>query len=228
MTANPGPARVFVVDDHAVVREGVRWYVEGSQDFEFAGAAGTAREGLAGIMSHRTDIAIVDAVLPDSNGIGLIREVRSRRPDVQCVVFTSYPDDQAMFGAIVAGAAGYMVKDAPRDTFLGALRALARGETLIGPEVLEDLRRRRSAAVMEDELLRTLTGQERRILDMITEGLTNREIADRLRVGEKTIRNYVSTILAKMGMRNRTEVAVYATRLEAQREYQNRYIRTGT
>lgn len=220
--------RVFVVDDHAVVREGVRGYVEDHHDLVLAGSAGTARDGLAGMMKQPTDVAIVDAVLPDASGIGLIREIRSRRPRTRCVVFTSYADDQAMFAAIVAGAAGYLVKDAPRAVFLDAVHAVARGETLLGPEVLDDLRRRRSAAVMQDELLRTLTGQERRILDMITEGATNREIAVRLRVGEKTIRNYVSTILAKMGMRNRTEVAVYATRLEAQREYQARLARAGT
>jgi two-component system response regulator DevR len=210
--------RVFVVDDHAVVREGLRWYVESSPDFTFAGAAGTVRDGLAGLLRGNVDVAVVDEVLPDGNGIGLIREVRSRRPRTQCVVFTSYPDDRALFGAIVAGAAGYIVKDAPREEVLAALRSVSRGEALIGPDLLDDLRRRRSAAVVEDELLRTLTAQERRILDMITEGSTNREIAARLRVGEKTIRNYVSTILAKMGMRNRTEVAVYATRLEARRE----------
>jgi two-component system response regulator DevR len=223
---SPTPTtRVYVVDDHAVVRHGVRWYVDECPELTLVGAAATARDGLAGILTTPTDIAIVDAVLPDGNGIGLIREIRSRRPATRCIVFTSYPDDRAMFAAIVAGASGYLVKDAPLTEFISALRAVARGETLIGPEVLDDLRRRRAAAVMEDELLRTLTGQERRILDMITEGLTNREIAVRLRVGEKTIRNYVSTILAKLGMRNRTEVAVYATRLEAEREYQARFTR---
>ena len=210
--------RVFVVDDHDVVREGLGHRLTTSHDFELVGSAATAREGLAGILAKRADVAIVDACLPDGSGIELMREVRSRRATTRCLIFTSFPDDQALCGADVAGASGFLLKDASCHEVVSAVRAVASGRSLLGPAVLEELRRRRSRAVMEDELLRTLTGQERRILDMITEGLTNREIAVRLRVGEKTVRNYVSAILAKMGMRNRTEIAVYATRLENQRQ----------
>ena len=204
--------RVFLLDDHDVVREGLHWLLHDAEDLEVVGEAATAAAGCEGILRLEPDLAIVDSALPDGSGVALIREVRSRLPDARCVVFTSFPEDEAIYSAILAGAVGFLAKSMPGPQVLRDLRRVAGGESLIGPHDVEAFRRRRADLLGDDVLLRKLTGQERRILELMTEGATNREIAVRLHVTEKTIRNYVSGILAKLGMRNRTEAAVYLTR----------------
>lgn len=219
--------RVFLLDDHDVVREGLYWSLQSVEDVVIVGEAATAADGLEGILRTRADIAIVDSALPDGDGITIIREVRSREPDTRCVVFTSFPEQEALYASVLAGAAGYIPKSTPRQEFVDAIRRVGRGESLIDPRHVESFRRRRVAALGEDVLLRELTGQERRIVDMMTEGETNREIALRLGVAEKTVRNYVSVILAKLGMRNRTQAAVYVTRRTAERRGPGRLARSG-
>ena len=204
--------RVFLLDDHAVVREGVRAMLEANPGFQVTGEAGTAREGLAGIDATRPDVALVDVRLPDGSGLEVIREARSRRPEIRCVIFTSFSDDEAFFQSVVAGASGYLVKDVDASELTAALRAVANGQSLIRREVIDDLRRRATMLPPEEELLAGLTAQERRILGLVTEGMTNREIALRLSLAEKTVRNYVSNILAKVGMKNRTQLASYVAR----------------
>lgn len=203
--------RVFLLDDHDVVREGLHWLLEGEPDFEVVGEAATATAGCDGMLRTGPDLAIVDSALPDGSGITVIREVRSRLPSTNCVVFTSFPEDEAMYAAMLAGAVGFLSKSTRHAEVLEALRRVARGESLLKPQDVEAFRRRQVDMLGDDLLLRKLTGQEGRILDMMTQGATNREIAVRLNIGEKTIRNYVSVILAKLGMRNRTEAAVYVT-----------------
>lgn len=216
-TEQPDKVRVFLVDDHAVVREGTRALLEHADDIEVVGSAGTAREGLQGLLATRPDVALVDVRLPDGNGIEVVREVRSRFPKLPCIMFTSFADDEAFFHAVVAGSVGYLVKDAGGDELTRAVRTVAKGGSLVSREVIDDLRRRAAPAAADNELLSSLSGQEQRILKMVAEGLTNREIATELKLAEKTVRNYVSNILSKVGMRNRTQLAAYVAMLSARR-----------
>lgn len=204
-----GPIRTFLLDDHRVVREGVKRMLESFDDIQVAGEAGTAGQGVQGILQHGPDVALVDVRLPDGSGIEVIREVRSRRPSIRCVIFTSFADDEAFFQAVVAGSSGYLVKDAEASTLADAIRTVAGGGSLMRREVIDDLRRRATTPQVHDAVLADLTGQERRIMGMIVRGMTNREIALELSLAEKTVRNYVSNILAKVGMKNRTQLAAY-------------------
>ncbi len=206
--------RVYVVDDHAVVRGGLRYLLGEHDGIEVVGEAGTVAAALDGIGACRPDVAVVDVRLPDGNGVELVREIRSRQPAVQCLILTTSADDEAFFHAVVAGACGYLVKDADPEVLAQSVRAAARGESLIGREVIDDLRRR-SRALPPSDMLSDLTAQERRILKYVAEGLTNGEIAARLELAEKTVRNNVSNILSKLGMRNRTELATHVVRLRA-------------
>lgn len=219
--------RVFLLDDHDVVREGLHWLLEGTPDFAVVGEAATAAGGCEGMLRTAPDLAIVDSALPDGSGITVIREVRSRLPSTNCVVFTSFPEDEALYSAILAGAVGFLPKSTRHAQVLEALRRVARGESLLRPRDVEAFRRRRADMLGDDLLLRKLTAQERRILEMMTEGATNREIAGRLNVAEKTMRNYVSVILAKLGMRNRTEAAVYLTQRRHERRTSHVLSRAG-
>lgn len=207
--------RVFIVDDHAVVRGGVRYLLEQSGAVEVIGEAGTVAAALDGVAAGSPDVLIADVRLPDGNGVELVREVRSRFPEIRCVILTSFADDEAFFHAVVAGAAGYLVKDVDAVALVSAVQTVAAGGSLISRDVIDDLRRRATEVPPDDDLLSGLTPQERRILGMVTEGLTNREIAVKLSLAEKTIRNYVSNILGQVGMRNRTELAAYVARLTA-------------
>lgn len=211
------PTRLFIVDDHEVVREGLVRAIGPVDDIELVGEAGTVSEALRGILAARPDVALVDINLPDNTGITLIREVQSRQPETRCIVFTSSADDEAFFQSVVAGCAGYLVKDAPLDDLVEGIRTVAEGGSLVRREVIDDLRRRATAMPPERELFGHLTGQEQRILRMVTEGMTNREIAGQLSLAEKTVRNYVSNILGKLGMRNRTELAAYVARITERR-----------
>jgi two-component system response regulator DevR len=210
---------VFLLDDHEVVRRGVRELLEAEDDLEVVGEASTAEEALARIPATRPDVAVLDVRLPDGDGVEVCRDIRSRHPEIACVMLTSFADDDAVYAAIMAGAAGYLLKQVKGTDLVDAVRRVGRGESLLDPavttRVLDRIRHRQ-----EDELA-GLTEQERKILELIAEGLTNRQIGERLYLAEKTVKNYVSNLLSKMGMKRRTEAAAYAARLAARRE--NRY-----
>ncbi|HEX5614519.1 MAG TPA: response regulator transcription factor [Acidimicrobiia bacterium] len=206
--------RVFLLDDHEVVRRGVRDLLEAQADFEVVGEASTAEEGLSRIPPTQPDVAIIDMRLPDGNGVEVCREVRSRDPRIQCLILTSFADDEALFDAIMAGAAGYLLKQIKGNDLVDAIRRVAAGQSLLDPEVTARVLERLRKGPEEDERLARLTEQERKILDLIAEGLTNRQIAERIFLAEKTVKNYVSNLLAKLGMERRTEAAVFAARLQ--------------
>jgi DNA-binding NarL/FixJ family response regulator len=206
--------RIFLLDDHEVVRRGVRELLEVEDDLEVVGEAGTAEEALARIPSASPDVAIIDMRLPDGNGVEVCREVRSRNPEIQCVVLTSFADDEALFDSIMAGAAGYLLKQIKGTDLVDAVRRVAAGQSLLDPNVTARVLERLRTGPAEDERLARLTEQERKILDLIAEGLTNRQIGERMFLAEKTVKNYVSNLLAKLGMERRTEAAVFAARLE--------------
>ena len=205
--------RVFLLDDHEIVRRGVRELLELEEDFEVVGEAGTAEDALARIAASVPDVAIIDMRLPDGNGVEVCREVRSRNPEIQCVVLTSFADDEALFDSIMAGAAGYLLKQIKGNDLVDAVRRVAAGQSLLDPNVTARVLERLRTGPVQDERLARLTDQERKILDLIAEGLTNRQIGERMFLAEKTVKNYVSNLLAKMGMSRRTEAAVYAARL---------------
>lgn len=209
--------RVFLVDDHEVVRAGVRALLEDAGGFDVVGEAATVPQGLQGIVRTAPDVAIVDVRLPGGNGIELIREVRSRNPDTRCLMLTSFPDEDAFYQSVVAGAAGYVVKDVLQDELIDAVTQVAEGESLLHREMVDELRERAVDLPPDDEFLADLTGQEQRILKLVAVGLTNREIAEQLSLAEKTVRNYMSNVLSKLGMKNRTEVAAYVAQSAARR-----------
>jgi two-component system response regulator DevR len=205
--------RVFLVDDHEVVRTGLRDLLESTGEFTVVGEAGTAEEALRRIPATRPQVAVLDVRLPDGNGVEVCREVRSRLPELGCLMLTSYSDDEALFNAIMAGAAGYLLKQVRGTDLVDAVRKVAAGQSLLDPaltaRVLERIRRGDES----DELLARLSEQERRILTLIGEGLTNRQIAEQMYLAEKTVKNYVSNLLMKMGMARRTEAAAYIARV---------------
>jgi two-component system response regulator DevR len=220
--------RVFLLDDHEVVRSGLRTLLEATDDLVVVGEAGTAADALARIPSVRPDVAVLDVRLPDASGIEVCREIRSDFPEVACVMLTSYADDDALFAAIMAGAAGYVLKQIRGTDLVDSVRRAGAGQSLLDPavtkRVLEKLRDRPE----EDPRLASLTNQERRILDLIAEGQTNRQIAASLFLAEKTVKNYVSNLLAKLGMERRTQAATYAARLQERGEQAARRDITGT
>ncbi|MFG3304635.1 response regulator [Streptomyces wuyuanensis] len=214
-----GKITVFLVDDHEVVRRGVYELLSVEDDIEVVGEAGTAADALVRIPAVRPDVAILDVRLPDGSGVEVCREVRSQNEDIKCLMLTSYADDEALFDAIMAGASGYVLKAIRGSELLSAVRDVAAGKSLLDPaataRVLERLRD--GNAPKTDDKLASLTEQERRILDLIGEGLTNRAIGERLHLAEKTIKNYVSSLLSKLGMERRSQAAAYVARLQAER-----------
>ncbi len=210
--------RVFLLDDHEVVRRGVSDLLEAHDDLEIVGEAGTAEEALARIPPTQPDVAIIDMRLPDGNGVEVCREIRSSEPHIQCVILTSFADDEALFDSIMAGAAGYLLKQIKGNDLVDAVRRVAAGQSLLDPHVTARVLERLRTGPKEDERLARLSEQERKILNLIAEGLTNRQIAERLFLAEKTVKNYVSNLLAKLGMERRTEAAVFATRLQDQQQ----------
>jgi two-component system, NarL family, response regulator DevR len=206
--------RVFLLDDHEVVRRGVRELLEAQDDFEIVGEASTAEEAVSRIPPTRPDVAIVDMRLPDGNGVEVCREVRSRDAGIQCLILTSFADDEALFDSIMAGAAGYLLKQIKGTDLIDAVRRVSSGQSLLDPEITARVLERLRKGPEEDERLARLSEQERKILDLIAEGLTNRQIAERMFLAEKTVKNYVSNLLAKLGMERRTEAAVFAARLQ--------------
>jgi DNA-binding NarL/FixJ family response regulator len=209
----PMPIRVFLVDDHEVVRRGVRELLEQTGDIEVVGEAGTAADALARIPPTKPDVAVIDMRLPDGNGVEICREVRSHDSSISCLILTSFSDDEALFDSIMAGASGYLLKQVKGTDFVDAVRQVAAGKSLLDPAVTAQVLERLRRGPEEDERLARLTDQERKILDLISEGLTNRQIAERMFLAEKTVKNYVSNLLAKLGMERRTEAAVFAARL---------------
>jgi len=206
------PTRVFLLDDHEVVRRGLRELLEAEEDLVVVGEAGTVEEALSRIPPTRPDVAVLDVRLPDGDGISVCRDIRSNNPEINCLMLTSFADDEALVSAIMAGAAGYVLKQVRGSDLVDSVRRVGRGESLLDPAVTKRLFDRLRSKPADDELS-GLTDQERRILDLIAEGLTNRQIGERLFLAEKTVKNYVSNLLAKLGMSRRTEAAVYAARL---------------
>ena len=210
--------RVFLLDDHELVRRGLGELLLGEDDMVVVGEASTAEEALARIPPTRPHVAILDVRLPDGNGIEVCRDVKSRHPEINFVMLTSFSDDEAVLGSIMAGAAGYLLKQIRGNDLVAAIRKVAAGDSLLDPtvtaKVLERLRNGN-----QDENIARLTEQERKILDLIAEGLTNRQIAEQMFLAEKTVKNYVSNLLTKLGMSRRTEAAVYATKLKEQRKH---------
>ncbi|GAA2922591.1 response regulator transcription factor [Streptomyces enissocaesilis] len=213
-----GKITVFLVDDHEVVRRGVHELLSVEDDIEVVGEAGTAAESLVRIVATRPDVAVLDVRLPDGSGVEVCREVRSQNEDIKCLMLTSFSDDEALFDAIMAGASGYVLKAIRGNELLAAVRDVAAGKSLLDPvataRVLERLRS--GSAAKDDSRLARLTEQERRILDLIGEGLTNRVIGERLHLAEKTIKNYVSSLLSKLGMERRSQAAAYVARKQAE------------
>jgi two-component system response regulator DevR len=210
--------RVFLLDDHEIVRRGLRELLDSENDLEVVGEAGNAEEAYQRIPAAHVDVAVLDVRLPDGNGVEVCREIRSRHPEVQCLMLTSFADDEALFSAIMAGAAGYLLKQIRGPDLIDGIRRVGRGESLLDPAVTARvLERLRTAPAAEE--LSALTDQERKILDLVAEGLTNRQIGERIYLAEKTVKNYVSNMLTKLGMSRRTEAAAYAARLDERRKH---------
>jgi two-component system, NarL family, response regulator DevR len=206
--------RVFLLDDHEVVRRGVRELLEAEPDIEVVGEAETAEQARSRIPPTRPDVALLDVLLPDGDGVEVCRDVRSAHPEIACVMLTSFSDDEALLQAVMAGAAGYLLKQIRGNDIVDAVRRAATGQSLLDPRVTSRVRDRLRQPPAEDERLARLTPQERRILMLIADGLTNRQIAAEIHLAEKTVKNYVSNLLAKLGMERRTQAAVFAARLD--------------
>jgi DNA-binding NarL/FixJ family response regulator len=207
------PIRVFLLDDHEVVRQGLRALLESAGDIEVVGESGLALEATARIPALRPHVAVLDARLPDGSGIEVCRTVRAVDPEIKALILTSYDDDDALFAAIMAGASGYVLKEIGGQDLVGAVRTVAAGNSLIDPALTARvLERIRNGPATAPELA-DLTEQELKLLSLIAEGLTNRQIGERMFLAEKTVKNYVSSILAKLGLERRTQAAVLASKL---------------
>jgi DNA-binding NarL/FixJ family response regulator len=203
---------VFLLDDHELVRRGVRDLLEAEPDIKVVGEAATAESALARIRALRPDVAILDVRLPDGDGVSVCREIRSRIPEVACLMLTSFEDEQALFEAIMAGAAGYVLKQIRGTDLVGAVRTVASGQSMLDPRAAGRLMASLRAPVKADPLA-GLTRQEKRILELIGDGLTNRQIGERLFLAESTVRNYISALFAKLGMERRAQAAAFAARV---------------
>ena len=205
--------RVFLVDDHEVVRRGVRDVLQGSGEIVVVGEAGSVTEAREAIPAAAPDVAVLDVQLPDGTGIELCRDLRSDHPELACLMLTSFPDDDAMLDAVVAGASGYVLKQVRGSDLVDAVRKVAAGHSLLDPDLRARAADRIRKGPEEDDRLKHLTPQEHRILELLADGLTNRQIAEEMFLAEKTVKNYVSNLLSKMGMSRRTEAAVFAARM---------------
>lgn len=203
--------KIFLLDDHEIVRRGLRELFEAQEDFQVVGEASNAEEAMTRVPPTRPDVAVLDVRLPGTSGIEVCRDLRADMPELRCLMLTSFADDDALFSAVLAGASGYLLKEIRGPDLVSAVRRVAGGQSLIDPAltagVMERLRGKQ-----EDERIAKLSPQERRILDLIAEGKTNRQIGAEMFLAEKTVKNYVSNLLQKMGFSRRTEAAVYATR----------------
>ena len=215
MTSRPGSQqlRLALVDDHEVILGGLRDFLSREEDIEVAFEARSAEEALTAIQDSVPDVAILDVRLPDMDGVTLCREIRANYPSVRCLMFSSFTSDETVMEAVVAGASGFILKDAELSEFIQAVRDVGRGRSLIDPSttqrVLERLHEHREKTGLED-----LTPQERKILDLMAQGMSNRDISAELFLAEQTVKNYVSNVLSKLGMQRRTQAAIFAVNLE--------------
>ena len=213
MNVDASPIRVFLLDDHEIVRRGIADLLQSEDDIVVVGEAGTAAEALRRIPAAAPDVAVLDARLPDGSGIEVCRDVRSSAPGIRCLILTSYDDNDAVFAAVMAGAAGYLLKEVRGSYLVDAIRQVAAGKSLMDPAVTERLLTRLRDGAPQDRRLSGLTVREREVLTLISDGMTNREIGERLFLAEKTIKNYVSGLLTKLGMQRRTQAAVFGASL---------------
>ena len=217
-----GQIKVFLLDDHEIVRRGVKEVLEAEPGITVVGEAGTASSALARIPALKPDVAVLDVRLPDGDGVSVCRDIRSKMPEVACLMLTSYGDDEALFDAIMAGAAGYVLKQIRGSDLAGAVRTVASGESMLDPEAAGRVMKRMREQATRADPLAGLTDQERRILELIGEGLTNRQIGERMFLAEKTVKNYTSALFAKLGMERRAQAAAYAARIFDDQEHGER------
>jgi len=209
--------RVFLLDDHEIVRRGLAELISLQSDMEVVGEAGNTEEALRRIPAAQPNVAVLDVRLPDGSGVEVCREIRSTMPAVNCLMLTSYSDDEALFNAIMAGASGYVLKEIRGNDLIDAIRQVAAGNSLLDPSLTQKVLERLRNGNKENSELSKLSEQERTILTLIGEGMTNRQIGEQMHLAEKTIKNYVSGLLAKLGMERRTQAAAYVARLEAEK-----------
>jgi DNA-binding NarL/FixJ family response regulator len=207
--------KVFLLDDHEVVRRGVAAMLEAEGDIEIVGEAGSAEQALARIPAADPHVAVLDVRLPDGDGVTVCREIRSKMPQVACLMLTSFSDEEALFDAVMAGAAGYVMKQIHGSDLVGAVRTVAAGESLLDPRSTAQMLQRLRERTARKDPLASLSDQERQILGLIGEGLTNRQIGERMFLAEKTVKNYVSNLFAKLGMSRRTQAAAFAAELKS-------------
>jgi DNA-binding NarL/FixJ family response regulator len=212
------PLRVLLVDDHEVVRRGLRALLEAQDGIEVVGEVDTAADVVRQVGFNAPDVVVMDVRLPDGSGVEATRRVRQRFPDVAVLILSSFADEEALMSSIEAGASGYLLKRIDTEAIVDAVRAVGAGESLLDPAMTDKLFTKLRDADHDDDLISKLSGQERRILTRLAEGKTNREIADEMYLAEKTVKNYVSNLLAKMGMARRSEAAAYAARVEERRQ----------
>ena len=209
------PVRVFLLDDHEVVRRGIRDLLEVEGEFEVIGEASTAAEALARVPALKPQVAVLDVRLPDGDGVSVCRDLRSRMPELACLMLTSFSDDEALFDAIMAGASGYLLKQVSGMDLVGAVRTVAAGGSLLDPKLTAAVMTRLRTGDRKDPLA-ALTAQERRILDFIGDGLTNRQISEQMFLAEKTVKNYVSSLMSKLGVERRVQAAVMVSELRSE------------
>ncbi|HEY5985420.1 MAG TPA: response regulator transcription factor [Streptosporangiaceae bacterium] len=210
--------RVFLLDDHEVVRRGLRDLLMAEADIDVVGEAGTMASALGRMAAVRPDVAVLDVRLPDGDGVSVCREIRSSLPDTACLMLTGYGDDQALLGAIMAGAAGYVMKQASGLELIGAVRTVAAGQSTLDKHAAERVMNRLRQRLGSADPLASLSSQEKRVLDLIGEGMTNKQIAERMFLSEKTAKNYVSSLLAKLGLQRRSQAAALSARLSEHQE----------
>ncbi len=209
--------RVFLLDDHELVRRGLSDLLGVESDIEVVGEASSVAEAMVRIPATKPDVAVLDVRLPDGSGVEVCRDIRSDMPNVKCLMLTSFSDDEALFDAIMAGASGYVLKEIRGNDLVDAIRQVAAGKSLLDPSLTQKVLERLRRGSDEDERLAALSDQERRILDLIGEGMTNRQIGEEMHLAEKTVKNYVSSLLAKLGMERRTQAAAFVARLDAEK-----------
>jgi DNA-binding NarL/FixJ family response regulator len=213
-----GTIRVFLLDDHEVVRRGLRELLTAQEDIDVVGEAGTIASALGRMAAVRPDVAVLDVRLPDGDGVSVCREIRSSHPGIACLMLTGYGDDQALLGAIMAGAAGYVMKQASGPELVGAIRTVAAGQSTLDRHASERVMQRLRERVGSVNPVASLSSQEKKVLDLIGEGLTNKQIAERMFLSEKTAKNYVSSLLGKLGLQRRSQAAAFVARLSEHEE----------
>lgn len=214
--SDSGKIGVFLLDDHQVVRRGLKDMLEDEPDFEVVGEGSTAAEALARVPALRPQVAVLDVRLPDGDGVTVCRELRSKLPELSCLMLTSFADEEALFDAIMAGASGYLLKQTLGPELVTAVRTVAGGESLLDPRLAAKVMAKLRAADQKKDPLAQLTAQEHKVLDLIGEGLTNRQIAERMFLAEKTVKNYVSALLAKLGLTRRVQAAVMVSEIRSE------------